>query len=150
MKKILFLLLLPITCFAQSEISNFWEYGNGAREISKFINDKNDSYMIYKKDVKQGPKSSGFRYSSILYLKADGTFLSTTTSYSDCANNCSYYSIGTFKKIDETHIQLQINSSSQTILCPDGEKVNTEPRDLGIFEIKYHENGYKLIKINSK
>ena len=141
MKKILFLLLLPITCFAQSEISNFWEYGN--RGISTVINDQDDSYTISNDKINNS-------YIPILYLKADGTFLSTTTSYSDCANNCSYYSIGTFKKIDETHIQLQINSSSQTILCPDGEKVNTEPRDLGIFEIKYHENGYKLIKINSK
>ena len=150
MKKILFLLLLPITCFAQSEISNFWEYGNGAREISKFINDKNDSYMIYKKDVKQGPKSSGFRYSSILYLKADGTFLSTTTSYSECGNDCIRHSSGTFKKIDETHIQLQIKVSGQSRWCPGGEKVNRKPRDLGIFEIKTYEDRYDLIKINSK
>ena len=148
MKKILFLLLLPITCFAQSEISNFWEYGNGAREISKFINDKNDSYMIYKKDVKQGSKSSGFSYSPILYLEANGTFYSR--NYTPCGNDCFYHSSGTFKKIDETHIQLQIKKSGQSGLCPGGKKVNRKRRDLGIFEIKTYEDRYDLIKINSK
>ena len=148
MKKILFLLLLPITCFAQGEISNFWEYGNGALEISNVINDKNDSYMIYKKDVKQGSKSSGFSYSPILYLEANGTFYSR--NYTPCGNDCFYHSSGTFKKIDETHIQLQIKVSGQSDLCPSGRITNTKPRDLGIFEIKTYEDGYDLIKINSK
>ena len=147
MKKILFLLLLPITCFAQSEISNFWEYGDDARKISNVINDKNDSYMIYK-DVKQGSKSSGFRYSPNFYLNADGTFYSRNST--PCGNDCSYYSSGTFKKIDETHIQLQIKVSGQSRWCPGGEKVNRKPRDLGIFEIKAYEDRYNLIKINSK
>ena len=147
MKKILLLLLLPITCFAQGEISNFWEYGDGAREISNVINDKNDSYMIYK-DVKQGSKSSGFSYSPILYLKADGTFFSMNTT--PCGNDCSYYSYGIFKKIDETHIQLQIKVSGQSDFCPGGEKVNRKRRDLGIFEIKAYEDRYDLIKINNK
>ena len=111
MKKILFLLLFPITCFAQGEISNFWEYGDGALKISNVINDKNDSYTIHKKDVKQGSKNSRFRYSPILYLNADGTFYSTTTS--ECGNDCFRHSSGTFKKIDETHIQLQIKVSGQ-------------------------------------
>ncbi|MGE9659086.1 hypothetical protein ACQP6C_11430 [Snodgrassella alvi] len=140
MKKILFLLLLPITCFAQGEISNFWE--SGTRGISAVINDKSDSYWISRDPI------VGSRYGRSLNLNDDGTFNSGNFAW--CDNDCFYHSSGTFKKIDETHIQLQINSSSQTILCPDGEKVNTEPRDLGIFEIKYHENGYKLIKINSK
>ena len=148
MKKILFLLLLPITCFAQGEISNFWEYGNGTWKISKFINDKNDSYMIYKKDVKQGSKSSGFGYSSILYLEANGTFYSRNSA--PCGNHCTYYSNGIFKKIDETHIQLQIKKSGQSGLCPGGKKVNRKRRDLGIFEIKTYEDRYDLIKINSK
>ena len=148
MKKILFLLLLPITCFAQSEISNFWEYGDDARKISSVINDKNDSYTIHKKDVKQGSKSSGFRYSPNFYLKADGTFYSRNSI--SCGNDCAYYSSGTFKKIDETHIQLQIKKSWQSSWCLGGEITNTEPRDLGIFEIKTYENGYDLIKINSK
>ena len=148
MKKILFLLLFPITCFAQGEISNFWEYGDGALKISNVINDKNDSYTIHKKDVKQGSKNSRFRYSPILYLNTDGTFYSTTTS--ECGNDCFRHSSGTFKKIDETHIQLQIKVSGQLGLCRGGEKVNTEPRDLGIFEIKAYEDRYNLIKINSK
>ena len=147
MKKILFLLLLPITCFAQSEISNFWENGDGTWKISNVINDKNDSYMIHK-DVKQGSKSSGFSYSPILYLEANGTFYSRDTA--PCGNQCIYYSNGIFKKIDETHIQLQIKKSWQSSWCLGGEITNTEPRDLGIFEIKTYENGYDLIKINSK
>ena len=147
MKKILFLLLLPITCFAQGEISNFWEYGDGTWKISNVINDKNDSYMMHK-DVKQGSKSSGFSYSPILYLEANGTFYSR--NFTPCGNDCFYHSSGTFKKIDETHIQLQIKVSGQSGLCLGGEKVNTEPRDLGIFEIKTYEDRYDLIRINSK
>nr|WP_219999526.1 hypothetical protein [Snodgrassella alvi] len=145
MKKILFLLLLPITCFAQSEISNFWEYGNGTRaiSISSVIDDKVDSYMIYK-DVKQDSDSFRFRYSPILYLKADGTYFSTTTS--ECGNDCFYYSDGIFKKIDETHIQLQIEKSGQSDLCPGGKKVNRKRRDLGIFEIKTDEDDSIVMK----
>jgi len=159
MKKILFLLLLPITCFAQSEISNFWEYGYDNREISisSIINDKVDSYMIYK-DVKQDSVSFRFRYSLTLYRKADGTFFAMASPYgtffstttSKFGNDCSYYSDGTFKKIDETHIQLQIDESGQSDLCPSGRITNTEPRDLGIFEIKTYKDRYDLIKINSK
>ena len=145
MKKILFLLLLPITCFAQSEISNFWEYGT--RGISIVINDQVDSYVIYK-DVIQDSDSSSPRYRRILSLKADGTFKSWNSI--SCGNDCAYYSSGTFKKIDETHIQLQIKKSWQSSWCLGGEITNTEPRDLGIFEIKTYEDGYDLIKINSK
>jgi len=141
-------LAIEFTCFAQSEISNFWEYGDDALEISNVINDKNDSYMIYKKDVKQGPKSSGFGYSSILYLEANGTFYSRNSA--PCGNHCTYYSEGIFKKIDETHIQLQIKKSAQSGLCPGGKKVNRKRRDLGIFEIKAYEDRYDLIKINNK
>ena len=160
MKKILFLLLLPITCFARSEISNFWEYSNGNRRIiiSDIINDEVDSYMIYK-DVIESSDSSCSRYVPILFLNADGTYFSTTTSEygtyfptttSECSNDCFYYSDGTFKKIDETHIQLQIEESGQSDVCPGGAKVNRKPRDLGIFEIKTYEDRYDLIKINSK
>ncbi|MGE9659085.1 hypothetical protein ACQP6C_11425 [Snodgrassella alvi] len=141
MKKILFLLLLPITCFAQGEISNFWEYGDGSRGISTVINDQDDSYMIIK------DKIEGL-YVSILYLRADGTFYSRNST--PCGNDCSYYSSGTFKKIDETHIQLQIKVSGQSRWCPGGRITNTEPRDLGIFEIKTYEDRYDLIKINNK
>ena len=141
MKKILFLLLLPITCFAQGEISNFWEYGDGSREISTVINDQDDSYMIFKDKIEDS-------FIPILYLKADGTFYSTTTS--ECGNDCFYHSSGTFKKIDETHIQLQIKESGQAGLCWGESITNTEPRDLGIFEIKTYEDRYILIKINSK
>ena len=141
MKKILFLLLLPITCFAQGEISNFWEYGDGSREISTVINDQDDSYMIFKDKIEDS-------FIPILYLKADGTFYSTTTS--ECGNDCFYHSSGTFKKIDETHIQLQIKESGQAGLCWGESITNTEPRDLGIFEIKTYEDRYDLIKINSK
>ena len=145
MRKIFFLLLLPITCFAQSEISNFWEYGN--RGISTVINDQYDSYVIYK-DVIQDSDSSRPRYSTVLDLKADGTFNSWNSSL--CGNVCLSNSNGIFKKIDETHIRLQINSFWQTSLCPGGEITYTEPRDLGIFEIKTYEDRYDLIKINNK
>jgi len=136
MRKILFLLLLPITCFAQSEISNFWEYGT--RGISNVINDKNDSYWI-SRDLIQEPE-----YGSYLNLNADGTFDSWNSA--ECGNDCFYHSNGTFKKIDETHIQLQINSFRQTGLCPDGEKNNSKPRDLGIFEIKTDEDDSIVMK----
>ena len=145
MKKILFLLLLPITCFAQSDISNFWVYGDGTRGISNVINDKDDSYVIYKDEIEDSDISSP-RHGPILFLNTDGTFFSTTTS--ECGNDCFYHSSGTFKKIDETHIQLQIKVSGQS--CPGGEKVNRKPRDLGIFEIKAYEDRYDLIKINNK
>ncbi|MGE9658010.1 hypothetical protein ACQP6C_05885 [Snodgrassella alvi] len=143
MKKILFLLLLPITCFAQGEISNFWEYSNGNRRIiiSDIINDEVDSYMILKDEIEHS-------FVPILYLKADGTFYSRNST--PCGNDCSYYSSGTFKKIDETHIQLQIKESGQSRWCPGGEKIDREPRDLGIFEIKAYEDRYDLIKINNK
>ncbi|NUF79264.1 hypothetical protein GY065_10155 [Snodgrassella sp. ESL0323] len=140
MKKILFLLLLPITCFAQDEISNFWEYGT--RGISAVINDKSDSYWISRDLIVD---SSYGRY---LNLNDDGTFNSGNSA--PCDNDCFYHSDGIFKKIDETHIRLQIEKSGQSDLCPGGRITYTEPRDLGIFEIKTYENGYKLIKINSK
>ena len=130
MKKILFLLLLPITCFAQSEISNFWEYGT--RGISEVINDKNDSYWI-SRDLIQEPS-----YGSYLNLNADGTFDSWNSA--ECGNDCFYHSNGTFKKIDETHIQLQIKESGQSDLCPGGRITYTEPRNLGIFEIRTDED----------
>ncbi|MBI0067306.1 MULTISPECIES: hypothetical protein [unclassified Snodgrassella] len=147
MKKILFLLLFPITCFAQGEISNFWEYGNDSRGISTVINDQVDSYVIYK-DVIQDSDSSSPSYRRILSLKADGTFYSENSI--SCGYDCAYYSSGTFKKIDETHIQLQIKESGQSSWCLGGEITNTEPRDLGIFEIKTYEDRYDLIKINNK
>ena len=93
MKKILFLLLLPITCFAQGEISNFWK--SGTRGISAVINDKSDSYWISRDPI------VGSRYGRSLNLNDDG-------------------------------------------------KIDREPRDLGIFEIKAYENRYNLIKINNK
>ena len=139
MKKILFLLLLPITCFAQSEISNFWEYGT--RGISEVINDKNDLYWI-SRDLIQEPS-----YGSYLNLNADGTFNSWNSA--ECGNDCFYHSNGTFKKIDETHIQLQIKKSGQSGLCPGGEKLDREPRDLGIFEIKTDEDDSIVMKRQS-
>lgn len=56
------------------------------------------------------------------------------------------------KKIDETHIRLQINLSSQSGYCPGGGITDTKPRDLGIFEIKSKssEHAYELIKVNNK
>ena len=89
MKKILFLLLLPIICFAQDEISNFWEYGT--RGISAVINDKNDSYRI-SRDLMQ---ASG--YGRYLKLNADGTFNSGNSA--PCDNDCLYHSDGIFKKL---------------------------------------------------
>ena len=140
MKKILFLLLLPITCFAQGEISNFWK--SGTRGISAVINDKSDSYWISRDPI------VGSRYGRSLNLNDDGTFNSGNFAW--CDNDCFYHSSGTFKKIDETHIQLQIKVSGQSRWCPGGRITNTEPRDLGIFEIKTYEDRYNKIKINNK
>ena len=67
-----------------------------------------------------------------------------------CGNDYFYCSQGTFKKVDETHIRLQINSYSQSEPCPSGGITDTKPRDLGIFEIKSSEYGYELIKVNNK
>nr|WP_303832636.1 hypothetical protein [Snodgrassella alvi] len=152
MKKILFLLLLPITCFAQGEISNFWEYG--IRGISDVINNKFDSYMIFKDEIDKSALSP-YRtvldissYRKFLYLNADGTFHSV--GMREHGDNCFDFSQGTFQKIDEKHIRLQINVSTQSDLCPGGEKLDREPRDLGIFEIKTYEDRYDLIKINNK
>ena len=69
MKKILFLLLLPITCFAQNEISHLGE--SGTRRISSVINHEAGSYRI-NRDLKQDSD----RYGSYLNLNADGTFTS--------------------------------------------------------------------------
>ena len=146
MKKILFLLLLPITCFAQSDISNFWVYGDGTRGISNVINDKDDSYVIYKDEIEDSDISSP-RHGPILFLNTDGTFFSTTTS--ECGNDCFYHSSGTFKKIDETHIQLQIKESGQSDLCPGGRITYTEPRNLGIFEIRTDEDDSIAMKRQS-
>jgi len=145
MKKILFLLLLPITCFAQSEISNFWEYG--IRGISDVINDKVNSYMIFE-DVIQDSDKFKLRYRKFLDLKTDGTF--SSWNMIENGYDCFYFSRGTFKKVDETHIRLQINASTQSSWCPGGEKIDREPRDLGIFKIKTYKDRYGLIKINNK
>ena len=143
MKKILFLLLLPITCFAQNEISILGEIGT--RRISSVINHGANSYWI-NRDLKQDSD----RYGSYLNLNADGTF--TSWNFMPCDNDCFYCSHGTFKKVDETHVRLQINSYSysQSEPCPSGGITDTKPRDLGIFEIKSSEDGYELIKVNNK
>ena len=157
MKKILFLLLFPITCFAQGGISNFWEYG--ARGISDVINDKVDSYMIFNDEIDESaiPRPyyrtaldiSRLRYRTFLSLIDNGTFISWNMI--ENGDDCFYFSRGTFKKVDEKHIRLQINVSMQSSGCTGGgEKLDREPRDLGIFEIKTYEDSYDLIKINNK
>ena len=142
MKKILFLLLLPITCFAQNEISHLGE--SGTRRISSVIQHGVDSYWINRDLIQDSD-----RYGSFLNLNADGTFTSWNTA--PCGNDCFYRSHGTFKKVDETHIRLQINLSSQSGYCPGGGIADTKPRDLGIFEIKSKSShAYELIKVNNK
>ena len=62
-------------------------------------------------------------------------------------NECFPYSQDAFKKIDETHIQLQINLFTQEGTCR--PVTDTIRQNLGIFEIKPNEYGYQLIKTNN-
>ncbi|WP_295810996.1 hypothetical protein [uncultured Apibacter sp.] len=139
MKKILFLLLLPIINFAQSNISNFWK--NDSWYIDQIITRKSDSIYIFR-IVKQNSDRRKFIYGTFLDFNADGTFRTWNTA--PCGNGCFFNSYGTFKKIDETHIQLQINLFSQEGTCI--PVTDTIRQNLGIFEIKPNEYGYQLIK----
>ncbi|MCT6869652.1 MAG: hypothetical protein M3Z80_06890 [Apibacter sp.] len=139
MKKILFLLLLPIINFAQSNISNFWK--NDSWYIDQIITRKSDSIYIFR-IVKQNSDRRKFIYGTFLVFNADGTFRTWNTA--PCGNGCFFNSYGTFKKIDETHIQLQINLFSQEGTCI--PVTDTIRQNLGIFEIKPNEYGYQLIK----
>ncbi len=137
-----FLLLLPIISFAQSNISNFWK--NDSWYIDQIITRKSDSIYIFR-IVKQNSDRRKFIYGTFLVFNADGTFRTWYTA--PCGNGCFFNSYGTFKKIDETHIQLQINLFSQEGTCI--PVTDTIRQNLGIFEIKPNEYGYQLIKINN-
>ena len=134
-----FLLLLPIISFAQSNISNFWK--NDSWYIDQIITRKSDSIYIFR-IVKQNSDRRKFIYGTFLDFNADGTFRTWNTA--PCGNGCFFNSYGTFKKIDETHIQLQINLFSQEGTCI--PVTDTIRQNLGIFEIKPNEYGYQLIK----
>ena len=58
MKKILFLLLLPITCFAQNEISHLGE--SGTRRISSVIEQGVDSYWINRDLIQDSDRYGSF------------------------------------------------------------------------------------------
>jgi len=174
MKKILFLSLLPIISFAQSDISNFWK--NDSWHTDQIITHKSNSFsyhMLYRSDinnfwkhdswrtdqiithksnsfhiygiVKQDSRGSRFNHGTFLSFNADGTFSSGNTA--PLGYDCFRRSYGTFKKIDETHIQLQINLFSQEGTCI--SVTDTIRQNLGIFEIKPNEYGYQLIKTNN-
>ena len=141
MKKNTFFIIASNYLFCTKWNKSFGEIGT--RRISSVINHGAGSYWI-NRDLKQDSD----RYGSYLNLNADGTF--TSWNFMSCGNDYFYCSQGTFKKVDETHIPLQINSYSQSEPCPSGGITDTKPRDLGIFEIKSSEDGYELIKVNNK
>ncbi len=112
MKKILFLSLVPIISFAQSDISNFWK--NDSWRTDQIITHKSNSFHIYR-IVEQDSDIPKFNYGTFLNFNTDGTFSSGNTA--PCGNDYFRRSYGTFKKIDETHIRLHINLFSQDGTC---------------------------------
>lgn len=85
-------------------------------------------------------------YGDSLTFITNGTFISEYSA--DCGNDCFTRSEGTYEKIDETHLRLQINLFQRYGDCEGVEDKTV--RDLGTFEIKPTENGYQLIKLKDE
>lgn len=149
MKKILFLLLLPFCSFAQNDINDFWK--NDLWHIDYVVTHELDSFELSNPPAEKLRISSDgtkFIYGNSLTFNTNGTFLSKYSS--DCGNDCFTRSEGTYEKIDETHLRLQINLF-MLYGQPCGERVEDRTvRDLGTFEIKPTENGYQLVKLKDE
>ena len=147
MKKIfLALSLLPIICFAQDHVSEFWKIDFW--RSNQVINAQSTEFYLTHPKNKEKNTIYGdliiFR-GNILIFNTDGTFASKY--YAPCGNDCFPSSKGTFKKIDDNHIHLRINSFKQDGLksgCPTID--DHTQRDLGIFQIEPTKEGYRLIK----
>ena len=140
MKKIfLALSLLPIICFAQDHVSEFWKIDFW--RSNQVINAQStEFYLTHPKN-----KEKNTIYGDFIIFQKDGTFVSQYRA--DCGNDCFPSSKGTFKKIDDNHIHLRINSfkqHGQTRGCPSID--DHTHRDLGIFHIEPTKEGYRLIK----
>ena len=140
MKKIfLALFLLPIICFAQDHVSEFWKIDFW--RSNQVINAQStEFYLTHPED-----KEKNTLYGNSIIFQKDGTFVSQYRA--DCGNDCFPSSKGTFKKIDDNHIHLRINSFEQHGLTSGCTQiVDHTQRDLGIFKIKPTKEGYRLIK----
>ncbi|MCX8745160.1 hypothetical protein J3U68_07040 [Snodgrassella sp. B3882] len=133
------LFLSPIICFAQDHVSEFWKIDKW--RTNKVINAQStEFYLTNPEDNKKNTI-----YGNFIIFQKDGTFASKY--YARCGNDCFPSSRGTFKKIDDNHIHLRINSFKQHGLtrgCPPID--DPTQRDLGIFKIEPTKEGYRLIK----
>ncbi|WP_294843238.1 hypothetical protein [uncultured Gilliamella sp.] len=147
MKKILFLLLVPFYGFAQNDINDFWK--NDFWQINKVVTHELDLFELSNppaESVFKIPDGTKYIYGNSLTFNTNGTFISKYSA--DCGNDCFTRSEGTFEKIDETHLRLQINLFSRFGRCEGLE--DRTVRDLGTFEIKPTEDGYQLIKLKDE
>ncbi len=142
MKKIfLALFLLPIICFAQDHVSEFWMIDKW--HTDKVINAQStEFYLTHLEDWEKNTI-----YGNSIIFQKDGTFVSKYKS--DCGfEGCFPSSKGIFKRIDDNHIHLGIDWFKQHGLRRDCTKIDDHTqRDLGIFKIEPVPNGYKLIKL---
>lgn len=134
------LFLLPIICFAQDHVSEFLKIDKWL--TNEVINGQTkELYLTNPRTHPEKIKLSG----NILTLNTDGTFASKY--YARCGNDCFPSSRGTFKKMDDNHIHLRIDSFKQhgpTRGCTPID--DPTQRDLGIFQIEPTKEGYRLIK----
>ena len=141
MKKIfLALSLLPIICFAQDHVSEFWKIGQW--RTNEVINGQTKE--LYLTNPLTNPEKKMLS-GNILTFYTDGTFASKY--YARCGNDCFPSSRGTFKKIDDNHIHLGIDwfkQDGEISICPPID--DHTQRDLGIFKIEPTKEGYRLIK----
>ncbi|MDR1877845.1 MAG: hypothetical protein LBQ84_09505 [Flavobacteriaceae bacterium] len=101
-----------------------------------------DEYNLSK--VSEQDASKGWVYGKSITF-SDGTFNSHYSA--ECGNDCFPSSKGTFKMVNNTHIQLKLKLVEIRGGCPHSRDSNH--RDLGIFLIKKLENGYRLIRSSS-
>ena len=147
MKKILFLLLVPFYGFAQNDINDFWK--NDFWQINKVVTHELDLFELSNppaESVFKIPDGTKYIYGNSLTFNTNGTFISKYSA--DCGNDCFTRSEGTFEKIDETHLRLQINLFARSGWCEGVE--DRTVRDLGTFEIKPTKNGYQLVKLKDE
>ena len=142
MKKIfLALSLLPIICFAQDHVSEFWK-------IDKWLTDEvinAQTQELYLIDPLTNPEEMSQNSGNTLTFRTNGTFVSEHFAY--IAVDCYPSSKGRFKKIDDNHIHLRISLYKQMSPLKGCEKIrDVTKRDLGIFKIEPTKEGYRLIK----
>ncbi|MCX8607713.1 hypothetical protein J3U46_02905, partial [Gilliamella sp. B3771] len=118
-------------------------------QINKVVNHELDLFELSNPPAERLQiRSDGtkFIYGNSLTFNTNGTFISKYSA--DCGNDCFNRSEGTFEKIDETHLRLQINLFARSGWCEGVE--DRTLRDLGTFEIKPTKNGYQLVKLKDE